>query len=59
MSNCTLFELPFFAMCSKESTGMGAKEFSMKIKMGVDFVGTTGVSNACSCGNLLFILPRA
>lgn len=27
---------------SAESTGMGAKEFNMKIKMGVDFVGTTG-----------------
>ena len=25
-----------------ESTGIGEKEFAMKIKMGVDFVGTTG-----------------
>ena len=27
---------------SEESTGIGEKEFAMKIKMGADFVGTTG-----------------
>lgn len=27
----------------QESSGIGEKEFNAKIKMGVDFVGTTGV----------------
>lgn len=28
----------------QESSGIGEKEFNAKIKMGVDFVGTTGVA---------------
>jgi hypothetical protein len=27
----------------QESSGIGEKEFNAKIKMGVDFVGTTGI----------------
>lgn len=33
----------------QESSGIGEKEFNAKIKMGVDFVGTTGVA---MCGAL-------